>query len=434
MLIGFHVTFLIQHSIGLDGMPRRVYEYSDVGHLELYNLISTIGSFILGAGILVTVVNVVRSSKHGVVAGPDPWKAQHARVVHDVAAAGQQLRRRPARALGRADEGHPPPGRAPAGRAGRPGPRRRPSPRSRPDGRHARHPATRTLAPAAARQVVADYLALTKPKVQSLLLLTTVTTMLVAGDPSVGLIAADVPRRLPVGGRRGRRQPLVRPRHRRPHGAHGGPAGRLGPGRRRGPRSSSAARSARCRSCELVADGQRPGRVARPAGLRRLPVLYTVWLKRRTRQNIVIGRRGGRGPAARRLGGGHGRPRRHRDLPLRHRLLLDPAALLGAEPADEGRVRQGRHPDAAGRARGDRDPPPDPALHACCSTPSRSCRSAPAASAHLPRGVAAARRRVHRRRRALQRRADRRSALRLYLFSLAYLALLFGAMVADVHL
>jgi protoheme IX farnesyltransferase len=34
----------------------------------------------------------------------------------------------------------------------------------------------------------------------------------------------------------------------------------------------------------------------------------------------------------------------------------------------------------------------------------------------------------------LYRRADRRSALRLYLFSLAYLALLFGAMVADVHL
>jgi cytochrome c oxidase subunit 1 len=75
MLIGFHVTFLIQHSIGMDGMPRRVYEYSDVGHLEIYNLVSTIGSFILGAGILVTVFNVVRSTKHGVKAGPDPWKA-----------------------------------------------------------------------------------------------------------------------------------------------------------------------------------------------------------------------------------------------------------------------------------------------------------------------------------------------------------------------
>jgi cytochrome c oxidase subunit I len=75
ILIGFHVTFLIQHSLGLDGMPRRVYEYPDVGHLELYNLISTIGSFILAAGILVTVVNVVRSVKVGVIAGPDPWKA-----------------------------------------------------------------------------------------------------------------------------------------------------------------------------------------------------------------------------------------------------------------------------------------------------------------------------------------------------------------------
>jgi heme/copper-type cytochrome/quinol oxidase subunit 1 len=75
MLIGFHVTFLIQHAIGMDGMPRRIYEYADIGHLELYNLISTIGSFILGAGILVTVINAVRSAKRGVVAGPDPWKA-----------------------------------------------------------------------------------------------------------------------------------------------------------------------------------------------------------------------------------------------------------------------------------------------------------------------------------------------------------------------
>ena len=49
-----------------------------------------------------------------------------------------------------------------------------------------------TTAPAAltagARQVVADYVTLTKPKVQSLLLLTTVTTMYVAGDPSLSLV------------------------------------------------------------------------------------------------------------------------------------------------------------------------------------------------------------------------------------------------------
>ncbi len=41
----------------------------------------------------------------------------------------------------------------------------------------------------ALRQVVADYVEMTKPKVQSLLLFTTVTTMLIAGDPSIGLIA-----------------------------------------------------------------------------------------------------------------------------------------------------------------------------------------------------------------------------------------------------
>ena len=49
MFVGFLLTFLIQHVIGLDGMPRRVYEYDNVGNLALYNLISTIGSFVLAA-------------------------------------------------------------------------------------------------------------------------------------------------------------------------------------------------------------------------------------------------------------------------------------------------------------------------------------------------------------------------------------------------
>src|SRR3954466_480494 len=42
------------------------------------------------------------------------------------------------------------------------------------------------------RQVVADYVTLTKPRVQLLLLLTTVTTMYVAGDPSLSLVALTV--------------------------------------------------------------------------------------------------------------------------------------------------------------------------------------------------------------------------------------------------
>ncbi|MGI8922398.1 MAG: cytochrome c oxidase subunit I [Solirubrobacteraceae bacterium] len=74
ILIGFNVTFLVQHSLGLSGMPRRVYEYPASAGWTGYNLVSTIGSFILSAGIGLTLINVVRSLRHGRVAGPDPWK------------------------------------------------------------------------------------------------------------------------------------------------------------------------------------------------------------------------------------------------------------------------------------------------------------------------------------------------------------------------
>ena len=65
MFVGFNVTFLVQHSIGLEGMPRRVYDYDESLGVGTYNLISTIGAFILGIGVLVTVVNVLISIKKG---------------------------------------------------------------------------------------------------------------------------------------------------------------------------------------------------------------------------------------------------------------------------------------------------------------------------------------------------------------------------------
>lgn len=77
MFTGFNVTFLPQHMLGLLGMARRYYTYSNGGLWETYNLISTIGSGIMSLGVLVFVWNVVSAHalKRGVRAGNDPWLA-----------------------------------------------------------------------------------------------------------------------------------------------------------------------------------------------------------------------------------------------------------------------------------------------------------------------------------------------------------------------
>jgi cytochrome c oxidase subunit I len=74
MFIGFNMTFLVQHSAGMEGMPRRIYDYSEELGVSGYNLISTIGAFILGVGVVVTCVNVIVSIKKGKRAGNDPWQ------------------------------------------------------------------------------------------------------------------------------------------------------------------------------------------------------------------------------------------------------------------------------------------------------------------------------------------------------------------------
>jgi cytochrome c oxidase subunit 1 len=74
--IGFHGTFLIQHWLGNEGMPRRYVDYLATDTFTTLNTISTIFSFVLGASILPFLYNVITSWNHGKLALlDDPWGA-----------------------------------------------------------------------------------------------------------------------------------------------------------------------------------------------------------------------------------------------------------------------------------------------------------------------------------------------------------------------
>jgi len=74
LFLGFNLAFFPQHLLGLEGMPRRIYTYSHGGSWEAYNLISTIGSFVMGVAMLVFLVNVIWTRRRaGARAGNDPW-------------------------------------------------------------------------------------------------------------------------------------------------------------------------------------------------------------------------------------------------------------------------------------------------------------------------------------------------------------------------
>jgi len=75
VVLGFNLTFFVQHFLGLRGMPRRVYTYPDLPWLGALNLISTFGAGILALGVLLFCVNVLVSLFFGAEAGDDPWDA-----------------------------------------------------------------------------------------------------------------------------------------------------------------------------------------------------------------------------------------------------------------------------------------------------------------------------------------------------------------------
>lgn len=71
--VGFHLTFFIQHFLGLMGMPRRYWVFLHDQGLELGNFISTIGAFFMAIGVIAFLFNVVYTAAKGEKAGADPW-------------------------------------------------------------------------------------------------------------------------------------------------------------------------------------------------------------------------------------------------------------------------------------------------------------------------------------------------------------------------
>jgi len=75
IFLGFQLAFFPMHISGLMGMPRRVFTYPAGMGLELWNMLSTIGAFVVGAAVLLFVVNLLASLFRGAPAGPNPWEA-----------------------------------------------------------------------------------------------------------------------------------------------------------------------------------------------------------------------------------------------------------------------------------------------------------------------------------------------------------------------
>ncbi|ANE48706.1 quinol oxidase subunit 1 [Paenibacillus swuensis] len=72
--IGFHLTFFVQHFLGLMGMPRRVFTYLEGLGWDTLNLVSSIGAFAMGVGTIIFIINIVYSLSQPRTAKGDHWE------------------------------------------------------------------------------------------------------------------------------------------------------------------------------------------------------------------------------------------------------------------------------------------------------------------------------------------------------------------------
>ncbi len=73
LFIGFNMTFLFMHILGLMGMPRRVADYRPDPTLERWNLVASIGYLLIAASFIPFLIAVYKGLRGPRTAGPDPW-------------------------------------------------------------------------------------------------------------------------------------------------------------------------------------------------------------------------------------------------------------------------------------------------------------------------------------------------------------------------
>jgi protoheme IX farnesyltransferase len=284
-----------------------------------------------------------------------------------------------------------------------------------------------------ARQVASDYVELTKPKVQSLLLLTTITTMEVAGSPSLSRIALTcLGGYLSAGGAgavnhywdrdidaqmaRTATRPI--------------PAGRIPPRAALifGFTLSALSFALLSLTVNVLAASLALGGFVGYVGV------YTIWLKRRTPQNIVIGGAAGAIPPLVGWAATTGSLSWTALYLFAIVFYWTPPHFWALSLLMKGEYEKVGVPMMP-VVRGERETRKQILLYSLllyAITQLPFCAGAFGGIylvASMALGFAFVGGAV-----LLYRRADRRSALRLYLFSLLYLALLFGAMVADIKL
>ncbi len=75
LVVGFNLTFVPLHVVGMLGMPRRIYTYPADRGWDAWNLVASLGVPLQVAAVLIFAINIVVSLRRGARAGDDPWNA-----------------------------------------------------------------------------------------------------------------------------------------------------------------------------------------------------------------------------------------------------------------------------------------------------------------------------------------------------------------------